>query len=111
MEEQQPDPTAVEKSLEAAESKLAPQASNGAANSNGKNGGGGRGKRGGGGGKKQQQQQQAGPAQVGGDSAVSVPGLETTVPAGEMDGLVQAVMNGGAENEAAVMMGEQPTQS
>ncbi|GAA5991095.1 hypothetical protein JCM5350_006661 [Sporobolomyces pararoseus] len=115
--QQQPDPVIVEKSLEAAESNIAPQiSSNGAAsNSNGngnasKNGGGGNG-RGNRGGKKQQQQSVPSNAQaraVGGESAVSVPGLETTVPAGEMDGLVQAVMNGGAENEAAVMMGEQP---
>ncbi|GAA5870059.1 hypothetical protein JCM16303_001884 [Sporobolomyces ruberrimus] len=121
----QADPVAVEKSLEAAEAKIVPNSTNTApnganpsSNGNGKNGGGGnaRGTRGGGGGgKKQRQQQQqqpqsaAQPGAVGGDSAVSVPGLETTVPAGEMNGLVQAVMNGGAENEAAVMMGEQPT--
>ncbi|GAA5908182.1 polynucleotide adenylyltransferase PAP1 [Sporobolomyces salmoneus] len=118
---QQLDPVTVEKSLEAAESKLAPQpqnSSNGtSSNGNNKNGNsrGTRGGGGGGGGKKQQQQQQkqasttSQATPVGGDSAVSVPGLETTVPAGEMDGLVQAVMNGGAENETAVMMGEQPT--
>ncbi|GAA5894366.1 hypothetical protein JCM5296_005149 [Sporobolomyces johnsonii] len=40
--------------------------------------------------------------------SVSVPGLETSLPAGEMNGLAAAVINGGAENEAAVMAGEQP---
>ncbi|GAA6061700.1 hypothetical protein JCM10212_005992 [Sporobolomyces blumeae] len=46
---------------------------------------------------------------AGGASGVSVPGLETSLPAGEMSGLAQAVVNGGAENEAAIMAGEQPT--
>ncbi|GAA5918850.1 hypothetical protein JCM1841_002772 [Sporobolomyces salmonicolor] len=40
--------------------------------------------------------------------SVAVPGLETSLPAGEMNGLAAAVINGGAENEAAVMAGEQP---
>ncbi|GAA6001779.1 hypothetical protein JCM10207_002316 [Rhodosporidiobolus poonsookiae] len=48
---------------------------------------------------------QAAPAQPG----VAIPGLATTLPAGEMGGLASAVANGGPQNEAAVMSGEQPT--
>ncbi|GAA5838297.1 hypothetical protein JCM5353_006843 [Sporobolomyces roseus] len=116
---------AIEKSLEAANEKITSNSNstNNASNGNGTNnggsgggGGGGRGTRGGKNQKKQnqqnQQQQQQNSIQqagAGGESSVSVPGLETSLPAGEMNGLAQAVMNGGAENEAAVMMGEQPT--
>jgi len=116
---------AIEKSLEAANEKITSNSNstNNASNGNGTNnggsgggGGGGRGTRGGKNQKKQNQQNQSQQQQnsiqqagAGGESSVSVPGLETSLPAGEMNGLAQAVMNGGAENEAAVMMGEQPT--
>ncbi|GAA5832256.1 hypothetical protein JCM11251_004297 [Rhodosporidiobolus azoricus] len=40
---------------------------------------------------------------------VAIPGLATTLPAGELGGLAAAVANGGPQNEAAVMSGEQPT--
>ncbi|GAA5857214.1 hypothetical protein JCM8547_009376 [Rhodosporidiobolus lusitaniae] len=52
----------------------------------------------------------AGGTRAGGDApGVAIPGLATSLPAGEMDGLVAAVANGGPANEAAVMAGEQPT--
>ncbi|GAA5922355.1 polynucleotide adenylyltransferase PAP1 [Sporobolomyces koalae] len=117
------DPATVDKSLEAAEANLAAGGPNdetqtSASNSNGNGtapgggsgGGGGRGTRGG---KKQRQQQQQQQQQriqaVEDEPAVAVPGLNTSLPAGEMSGVAQAVMNGGVENETAVMMGEQPT--
>lgn len=38
--------------------------------------------------------------------AVALPGLETSLPAGEINGLASAVTNGGPQNEAAIMAGE-----
>ncbi|GAA5915933.1 hypothetical protein JCM8208_003669 [Rhodotorula glutinis] len=49
-------------------------------------------------------------AGAGGASAVAIPGLKTSLPAGELDGLAAAVVNGGPANETAVMAGEQPTE-
>ncbi|BGP44856.1 polynucleotide adenylyltransferase [Rhodotorula kratochvilovae] len=45
-----------------------------------------------------------------GGEAVAIPGLNTSLPAGELNGLASAVTNGGEANEAAVMSGEQPTE-
>ncbi|BGP12806.1 hypothetical protein JCM10213_008067 [Rhodosporidiobolus nylandii] len=49
------------------------------------------------------------PAADSSESGVAIPGLATSLPAAEMGGLASAVANGGPQNEAAVMMGEQPT--
>ncbi|GAA5980244.1 hypothetical protein JCM10908_001585 [Rhodotorula pacifica] len=43
------------------------------------------------------------------DDAVALPGLETSLPAGEINGLASAVTNGGPQNEAAIMAGENGT--
>lgn len=83
------DPAAIEKSVAAAQANVAaPPSAASTKYQNGENGH---------------------DARIGGSSAVAIPGLNTTVPAGEVSGMVQAVVNGGAENEAAVMMGEQPS--
>lgn len=41
--------------------------------------------------------------------AVALPGLETSLPVGEITGLASAVTNGGPQNEAAIMAGENGT--
>jgi hypothetical protein len=43
--------------------------------------------------------------------AVALPGLETSLPVGEITGLASAVTNGGPQNEAAIMAGENGTGS
>ncbi|GJN91671.1 hypothetical protein Rhopal_004694-T1 [Rhodotorula paludigena] len=43
--------------------------------------------------------------------AVSIPGLSSSLPAAELNGLASAVTNGGEANETAVMSGEQPTET
>ncbi|BGO96658.1 Poly(A) polymerase [Rhodotorula toruloides] len=40
--------------------------------------------------------------------SVTLPGLNSTLPVGELNGLASAVTNGGPQNEAALMAGETP---
>ncbi|POY71982.1 putative Polynucleotide adenylyltransferase [Rhodotorula taiwanensis] len=44
-----------------------------------------------------------GVADASGQPAVSLPGLETSLPVGEINGLASAVTNGGPQNQAAIM--------
>lgn len=48
----------------------------------------------------------AAPAESSPGDAVALPGLETSLPVGEITGLASAVTNGGPQNEAAIMAGE-----
>lgn len=51
----------------------------------------------------------AAPTESSQGDAVALPGLETSLPVGEITGLASAVTNGGPQNEAAIMAGENGT--
>ncbi|GAA5878168.1 hypothetical protein JCM3774_004317 [Rhodotorula dairenensis] len=61
--------------------------------------------------REQQQLRSVASQPEGPNEAVALPGLETSLPAAEINGLASAVTNGGPQNEAAIMAGENGTEA